>query len=65
MIHHSLLNYLLSSQAILIQIKQYYCKRINDFVDNEKTIKSLNEKINILSFENEKLKKFMKKKEKF
>jgi len=57
MIHHSLLNYLLSSQAILIHIKQCYCKRIYDSEDNEKTIKSLKEKINILSFENERLKK--------
>jgi len=30
MIHHSLLNYLLNSQIILMQIKKHYCKRIND-----------------------------------
>ena len=57
-IHHSLLNYLLSSQTILIQMKQYYCKRIDDLNENNiKIIKSLNEKINMLSFENEKLRK--------
>ena len=57
-IHHSLLNYLLSSQTILIQMKQYYCKRIDDLnKNNSKIIKSLNEKINMLSFENEKLRK--------
>ena len=58
-IHHSLLlNYFLISQIILIQMKQYYCKRIDDLNENNtKIIKSLNEKINMLSFENEKLRK--------
>ena len=39
-------------------MKQYYCKRIDDLNENNiKIIKSLNEKINMLSFENEKLRK--------
>ena len=34
-IHHSLLlNYFLISQIILIQMKQYYCKRIDDLNEN-------------------------------
>ena len=57
MIHHSLVNYLLSSLTILIQIKKHYCKRIDDINENNAIIKSLNEKINVLSLENEKLRK--------
>jgi len=65
MIHHSLLKNLLRAQTILIQIKKHYCKRIEDIDENNtKIIKSLNEKINILSFENEKLRKIFEEEKK-
>ena len=58
LIHHLLLNYLFSSQSILIELRKQYCKGLDNIDENnKKIINSLDDKINKLSFENEKLRK--------